>query len=403
MVNYFVAIPTYWSHPGGAGPEEVVYDHPTPLDSPGTLRRTLESLTPLVSSGVQVGVVAAAASPALEKAVESRVQDLIQAAALPFPVAFFSASHLRVLQDFVRQHGQPEWTPLLSLSGYAQIRNLTLILANICAAEVLISLDDDEIITDLEFLARIERDFATLSRDYPSFGLAGIYRDAQGGVLLPEPQAPWAGYWPKISWLNEAFTQLLAAPRLQITPLALGGNLALSSRVFRLVPFDPAIPRGEDVDYVFNARLLKIPFFLDQELSIIHLPPDKPHPTWLRLRQDLLRFTYARQKLRQQEPRPDLAMVSAAELQPYPGNFLGDDLEMRAYQSHTRLARDYLSEGDPEGARQTLDNLVLLEQVIHSGKNVFREYLDIVARWQALQNWLASHEVAAQARKAIWG
>jgi CO/xanthine dehydrogenase Mo-binding subunit len=94
MLSYFVAIPTYWSHPGGAGPRMVVYDHPTPLDSPGTLRRTLESLTPLVSAGVQVGVVAAAASLSLEKAVESRVQDLIQAPPLPFPVAFFSASHL---------------------------------------------------------------------------------------------------------------------------------------------------------------------------------------------------------------------------------------------------------------------------------------------------------------------
>ncbi len=385
------------------GPEEVVFDHPTPLDSLGTLRRTLETLAPLLSGGSQVGVVAAAASPALEKAVESRVQHLIQTPPLTFPVAFFSASHLQILQNFIGQHGQPEWSPLLSLSGYSQIRNLTLILANICEAEVMISLDDDEIITDQNFLAKIEQDFAALSRNYPSFGLAGIYRDARGEVLLPEPQAIWAGYWPKISWLNEAFTQFLAAPPLPVTPLALGGNMVLSSRVFRRVPFDPAIPRGEDVDYVLNARMLKIPFFLDQELSITHLPPDKPHPTWFRLRQDLRRFAYARQKLRQQESRPGLAMVSAEELRPYPGNFLGDDLDMRAYQSHTRLALDYLAEGDPAGARQTLENLVLLEQVVHSGQNVFREYLNIVAQWQALQNWLAEPEVAARARKAIWG
>ncbi|MCL4504250.1 MAG: hypothetical protein M1438_20690 [Deltaproteobacteria bacterium] len=403
MLGYFIAIPTYWSRPGSAGPEEVVYDHPTPLDSPGTLRRTLESLAPLVSAGVQVGVVAAAASKDLGKAVESRVRELIHTPPLPFPVAFFSTSHLRALQEFVGQHGQPEWTPLLSLCGYAQIRNLTLILANICAAEVLVSLDDDEIIIDPEFLARIERDFALLSRGYDSFGLAGIYRDAQGGVRLPEPQAPWAGYWPKIRWLNEAFTQLLAAPRLPATPLALGGNLALSSGVYRRVPFDPAIPRGEDVDYVFNARLLNIPFFLDQELSITHLPPEKPHPLWLKLRQDLLRFAYARQKLRQQEPRPGLARVTAEDLRPYPGHFLGDDLEMRAYQSHTQLAMDYLGEGDSQGARQTLENLILLEQIIHSGKNVFREYLHTVAQWQALQNWLAEPTVAAQAKEAIWG
>ena len=51
MRGYFVAIPTYWTYPGGEGPEEIVFDHPTPLDTPGTLRRTLESLTPLAAAG----------------------------------------------------------------------------------------------------------------------------------------------------------------------------------------------------------------------------------------------------------------------------------------------------------------------------------------------------------------
>jgi len=51
MRGYFVTIPTYWTYPGGEGPEEIVFDHPTPLDAPGTLRRTLESLTPLAAAG----------------------------------------------------------------------------------------------------------------------------------------------------------------------------------------------------------------------------------------------------------------------------------------------------------------------------------------------------------------
>jgi hypothetical protein len=53
-----------------------------------------------------------------------------------------------------------------------------------------------------------------------------------------------------------------------------------------------------------NARMFGIPFFLDNTLGITHLPPDKPHPAWLRLRQDLVRFCYTRLKLRQQEPGP---------------------------------------------------------------------------------------------------
>ena len=41
-----VVIPTYWSREKDEGWQEgdAVYDHPTPLDDEGTLRRTLESM-----------------------------------------------------------------------------------------------------------------------------------------------------------------------------------------------------------------------------------------------------------------------------------------------------------------------------------------------------------------------
>ena len=338
MRGYFVAIPTYWTYPGGEGPEEIVFDHPTPLDTPGTLRRTLESLTPLAARGaeVEVSVVAAATAPALEAAVARRVREVIESPPLPYPVRLFAASHLSILQDFCRTRGRAEWLPLLSLAGYSQIRNLTLILANICGARALLSLDDDEVIADPDFLAKVEEDLELLGQEHPVFGLAGIYRNQDGGVLLPEPAAPWAVSWPKMRWLNAALTELvLAGPRLKPTYLGFGGNLALPAALGRLLPFDPAITRGEDTDYLLNARLFGIPFFLDNTLSIIHLPPDKPHPTWLRLRQDLVRFCYTRLKLRQQEPGPGRAVVTAEDFKPYPGNFLTDDLPERAFRSHT--------------------------------------------------------------------
>jgi hypothetical protein len=404
MRRYWLAIPTYWTHPGGQGREEVIFDHPTPLDTPGTLRRTLESLVPLVSEGVRVGVVAAAASPDLEREVERRVRKIIHSPPLPYKVAFFSASHLKILREFTQKHGASEWLPLLSLSGYSQIRNLTLVLANICEAEVLVSLDDDEVIADPDFLAKIDEDFDILGRDHAIFGLAGIYRQANGSVHLPEPREPWACYWPKMRWLNDALTELaLTQPRLKPTYLGFGGNLALSSTLFRRLPFDAALTRGEDVDYVINARMFQIPFFLDNTLAIVHLPPDKPHPTWLRLRQDLLRFCYTRRKLQQQEPQPDLATVTPAQFKPYPGLFLEDDLPLRAFHSHTLLALDYLAAGDPEGARCTLENLALMHSLDQSGKKVFQEYLRSVSQWQALQCWLADPQVAALARRAIWG
>jgi hypothetical protein len=406
MRGYFVAIPTYWTYPGGQGPEKIVFDHPTPLDGPGTLRRTLESLTSLAAAGAEVvvGVVAAATAPALETAVEDRVREVIESPPLPFPVRLFAASHLSILQDFCRTRGRAEWLPLLSLGGYAQIRNITLMLANICGAGALLSLDDDEVIADPDFLAKVDEDFELLAREHPVFGLAGIYRDQDGGVLLPEPAAAWAGYWPKMRWMNAALTELaLAGPRLKPTYLGFGGNLALPAALCRRLPFDPAITRGEDTDYILNARLFGIPFFLDHTLSIIHLPPDKPHPTWMRLRQDLMRFCYTRLKLRQQEPGPGRARVTAGDFKPYPGNFLGDDLPLRAFQSHTLLALDYLDQGDSEAAQRTLENLALMDRLEQSGAGVYAAYARTVSLWQALQQWLATPEVAAGARQALWG
>ncbi|HZK14869.1 MAG TPA: hypothetical protein VFC55_10130, partial [Desulfobaccales bacterium] len=340
----------------------------------------------------------------LEAAVENRVREVIESPPLPYPVRLFAASHLSILQDFCRTRGRTEWLPLLSLAGYAQIRNLTLILANICGAPALISLDDDEVIADPDFLAKVNEDLELLGREHPVFGLAGIYRDQDGGVLLPEPAAPWAGYWPKMRWMNAALTELvLAGPRLKPTYLGFGGNLALPAALCRHLPFDPAITRGEDTDYILNARLFGIPFFLDNTLSIIHLPPDKPNPTWLRLRQDLVRFCYTRLKLQQQDPGPGREQVTAGDFKPYPGNFLGDDLPLRAFQSHTLLALDYLDQGDSEAAQRTLENLALMDRLEQSGAGVYEAYVHTVSLWQALQQWLATPEVAAGARQALWG
>jgi hypothetical protein len=316
----------------------------------------------------------------------------------------FAASHLSILRDFCRTQGRAEWLPLLSLAGYAQIRNLTLILANICGARVLLSLDDDEVIADPDFLIKVEEDLELLGQEHPVFGLAGIYRNQDGGVLLPEPAAPWTVSWPKMRWLNAALTELaLTGPRLKPTYLGFGGNLAVPAALGRMLPFDPAITRGEDTDYLLNARMFGIPFFLDNTLSIIHLPPDKPNPTWLRLRQDLVRFCYTRLKLRQQEPGPGRTRVTAEDFKPYPGNFLMDDLPERAFRSHVALALDYLDQGDAEAARQTLINLALMDRLEQTGAGIYAAYGRTVSLWQALQEWLAAPEIAARARQALWG
>jgi hypothetical protein len=401
-MRFCLAVPTYWTHPGGRGEEEVIYDHPTPLDADGTLGRFLDSTQKLTDANSQVVVVAAAAAQSLQAAVEQRVRNLLINHPQSRPPLLFSYSHLGKLQLYCRQQGHADFSGLLSLSGYAAVRNLTLVLANLLGADVMVSLDDDEIIADPQFLARINDDFSTLAKDYEMFGLAGLYETPQGEILAAEPTGDWVIFWPKIRWMNEALAELAATgSHLKLTPLALGGNMAVGASLYRFLPFDPAVTRGEDIDYVINARMFQVPFFLDRDLRVVHDPPAKPHPLWLRLRQDLHRFWYTRQKMLAQDFPMVPSLVTPGEFMPYPGNFLTDDLEIRAYRAHTALALEYLASGQAAEARQTLLNLSVLH-VTTPGKSAFRAYLDMVMHWRRLQSWLAQPEVREDTLRALW-
>lgn len=396
------AVPTFWTYPGGRGEEEVIYDHPTPLDADGTLVRFLDSALAVAPESVRVVVVAAATAEALQNAVEERVGRLLARYPQPRQPLLFSYSQLRRLTAFCEAQGYPEFVELLSLSGYAAVRNLTLAAANLLDADILVSLDDDEILADPGYLIKIEKDFNILAKSYDMFGLAGFYESPGGDILAAEPAGDWVRFWPKIRWMNAGFIELAGdGPDLKLTPLALGGNMAVGARLYRFLPFDPGVVRGEDIDYVINARIFQVPFFMDSGLRVVHDPPAKPHPIWRRLRQDLQRFWYTRQKLLSQDGSLQPALVNPAELMPYPGNFLTEDLEMRAYRAHTALAREYLALNQPAEAYETLLNLSICEET--PAHNVFQAYLGKVAKWRRLQSWLNQGEVREAAREMLWG
>lgn len=404
MRKILLAMPTYWTHPGGAGAEEVFFDHPSPLDTPGTLRRALESLVPLITSPVLVGVVAAATHPELNSRMELHLGELLSSPPLPYRVHLLGPSHVARLREVVQKEGQEEWLPLISLKGYGAVRNLTLVLATLLGADVLVSLDDDEVIEDPDFLRKVTHGLEVLSRRFPVFGLAGPYVNPDGGVEAPEPQAPWALFWPKLRLLNQTLRELSRHPEpWPLTPMALGGNMVLPRALYRSLPFDPWIPRGEDIDYVVNARMWEIPFFFQKDLRVRHLPPPKPHPAWLRLRQDVLRFAYARKKLRQQEAHPGMVKVTPESLMPYPGRFLLEDLEKLVHESHTLLALEYLIQGDPAAAAETLENLRLFKEMMEDPGSGLPNYLAFAERWRQFQGWLSDPRVAVRVRQALWG
>lgn len=177
--------------------------------------------------------------------------------------------------------------------------------------------------------------------------------------------------------------------------------MAVSASLYRFLPFDPAVVRGEDIDYLINARIFQIPFFMDHQIRVIHDPPVKPHPLWRRLRQDLHRFWYTRLKLISHDSSLDSVLVTPAELMPYPGNFLTDDLEIRAYRAHTVLAREYLALDQPAEAYQTLLNLCVFQELTPT-QHVFQTYLKKVSKWRRLQSWLNQPEVRKAAVEVLW-
>ncbi len=129
--------------------------------------------------------------------------------------------------------------------------------------------------------------------------------------------------------------------------------------MFQIVPFDPHVTRGEDIDYLMNAKMFGFDFFLDNKLSIKHLPPKKNHPIWKRFREDIYRFLYEQTKIRSQYEVNNMNRVTPEDFEPYPGDFLKEDLEDKIYKTNVLLGLEYLSNGDVEACRESIKNIYL--------------------------------------------
>ena len=94
-----MVIPTYWARESSVGLKEgdAIYDHPTPLDSEGTLLRALKSIRVLNERDFQLVVIAVATAPEIEEKVERKVAGIVKSAELDVETMLFSASHLSLI------------------------------------------------------------------------------------------------------------------------------------------------------------------------------------------------------------------------------------------------------------------------------------------------------------------
>ena len=382
-----MVIPSYWSrkHALGMRETDAIYDHPTPLDSEGTLGRTLESLNVLRDKDFEVVVIAAANSEEIEDEVEHRVAAIIASVDTDVRIHLFSHSHLQGVHKVMKDAGEESFCTLLKLQGYSNIRNLCLFIPHVFDSEIAVLIDDDEVFEDSEYLSKAQ-EFMARSIDGSFVGaVAGYYLQADGNWRLSKPKMPWMEHWDQMEQMNTAFEEIIGKePRLKETPFVFGGNMVVHREVFTHIPFDPNITRGEDIDFLINVRMFGYKFFLDNTLSIKHLPPPKPHQVWKQQRQDIYRFVYERAKIRDQEAVEGMVRIQAEDLDPYPGAFLRDDLEEKSSRASAVLAKLYREKGKEAEAKEALRNIEIAGVKAAPEFNVFNHLLRLQQSWEMM-------------------
>ncbi|MEA3453298.1 MAG: hypothetical protein U9R12_00035, partial [Candidatus Caldatribacteriota bacterium] len=119
------------------------------------------------------------------------------------------------------------------------------------------------------------------------------------------------------------------------------------------ISFDPYNTRGEDIDYLINAKMEGLNFFLDKELNITHLQPDYKNThkgvNITQLKQDILRFIYGKEKIEQVKKYNNLNNIDIEELMPYPGSFFEDKVFSDAEKKLGKALSDKnIAETEPE-------------------------------------------------------
>jgi glycosyltransferase involved in cell wall biosynthesis len=399
-----VVIPTYWGREGKIGYKEgdAIYDHPTPLDEEGTLKRVIESTRILHPKDFELVIVGVATTPDIEPEVEEKIKDIVQDTKTQVPVFVFSYSELKNLVGFLNSSGKTEFADLLQLKGYSNVRNLCLMIPQLLGSETVILIDDDETFEDPDFIKKA-REFLKEEFDGEKvYAKAGYYLTPQGGYIVKMEIQPWMTYWNKIGWMNLAFEKLIGTqPRLKKTPFVFGGNMVICKEIFTKVPFDPGITRGEDIDYLMNAEMFGYDFYLDNQLSIKHDPPTKPHPEWRKLREDIYRFVFTRKKLRLHKPHSGMRKVDPEMFDPYPGNFLKDDLDELIFRSNLMLGTKCLAAGDLTGYKECMRNIYLSQTDAVPKFDPFERLVDLQKRWEELMEFLGNETVKSQILKKI--
>lgn len=374
-----IVIPTYHSR---ARPqkEDLIYDHPTPPGEEGTLARLLASLKVLKESDLHIIVISCPTNPSIGKEVKNKVDKIIKPFRKDYKISHFSYPDLMKFHKLVKKKSKPEYISYLSLEGYSNIRNMCLILPQILQADVSILIDDDEVFEDSNF---IKKALEFIGKD-EIFGIAGFYLQAHGGYKFTGRKEWWKICWDNAGAMNKAFELIDNLPRLKDTPFVFGGNMILHKNMFTRVSFDPYISRGEDIDFLCNAKYKRYKFLLDNQLGIKHLPPKGQNPLWLKMREDVRRFIYMKLKLKKNDYPIENTM-------PYPGYFLTGSLYFKIVITNIFLSLRSVFKGRIKESLKFLENIILIFEYRYKASADFLKFKRMDNNWEEFMNWIAEN------------
>ena len=387
-----VLIPTYWSRAKREWKEgDAVYDHPTPIDEDGTLERTLESMKILTVKDFKLVLLICPTTPEVADEAERRVVEMVRRVNLQAETYIFTVSDLARISEIMLQGDKSrKIEPLLDMAGYANVRNMCLLCADILSADAAILIDDDEVFEKTDWVERSVEFLGKRIYGDVVYGMAGYYTNKHDQYYDDVKTEHWMTYWDRFGFKAKAFDEIIGKePRVKRTPFAFGGAMIIHRDMFQSVPFDPEITRGEDIDYVINSRMYGFSFFLDNTLSIKHLPVPKKHPQWKRIREDIYRFVYEREKIASQVKKGNMVMVTPQDFDPYPGEFLREDLDEKIFRSNMMLATDYMLKGDAEGALESLNNIMIATKDAKPKFDAFAKYRKTQKLWEVLSSIIA--------------
>jgi hypothetical protein len=338
-------IPTYWSTPDL--PSWKTYDHPISITEEGSLGRTLDNLE---EHGYPDTIVLFPAPTDLR--IEQKVRDI--SAGRNLDIRVVTTTDLDRMRATLARLGFPaDLLEAVDMTSYGGVRNFGLIYAAIYGFENIIMIDDDECI-DEGYRASALRYMTERIGGREVLGKTGCVVDSAGLKIYDGQASDGLADWPKDALFNEAVRkELEATERLTDCTVAFGGNMVLNRKLFLTVPFDPYGTRGEDDDYVLNARYRGYPFFFDRDLLLLHLPPARQRSFWARQRQDILRFRYLREKL-------CLFGFDPSSVGVFLEYFTRDDLEYKAVSSSIQAALGFVDR-DREEFLEFLNNAILAE------------------------------------------